>query len=44
MEKIYYIDSENVGDSWIELLDELTQLDSRLIVFYTKHSPRMTYQ
>ena len=33
MEKIYYIDSENVGDSWIELLDELTQLDSRLIVF-----------
>lgn len=43
METIYYIDSENVGDSWLELLDTLEHTENRLIVFYTKHSPRMTY-
>lgn len=40
MSTIYYIDSENVGDSWIELLDKS---DSRFIVFYTGHSPRIAY-
>lgn len=40
MATIYYIDSENVGDSWIELLDDS---DSRFIVFYTGHSPRIAY-
>lgn len=40
MAAIYYIDSENVGDSWIELLDDS---DSRFIVFYTGHSPRIAY-
>lgn len=40
MAVIYYIDSENVGDSWIELLDDS---DSRFIVFYTGHSPRIAY-
>lgn len=40
MAKIYFIDSENVGDSWIELLEEA---DSRFIVFYTGHSPRIAY-
>ena len=43
METIYYIDSENVGDSWLELLDTLDHTENKLIVFYTKHSPRMTY-
>ena len=43
METIYYIDSENVGDSWLELLDTLEHTENKLIVFYTKHSPRMTY-
>ena len=40
MATIYYIDSENVGDSWIELLDHT---DSRFLVFYTGHSPRIAY-
>ena len=40
MSTIYYIDSENVGDSWIELLNDS---DSRFIVFYTGHSPRIAY-
>ena len=40
MATIYYIDSENVGDSWIKLLDET---DSRVLVFYTGHSPRIAY-
>lgn len=40
MAKIYYIDSENVGDSWIELLEES---EARFLVFYTGHSPRIAY-
>ena len=40
---IYYIDSENVGDSWIELLNTLDPTTCRVLVFYTKHSPRMAY-
>lgn len=40
MATIYYIDSENVGDSWIDLLDDA---DSRYLVFYTSHSPRIAY-
>jgi len=40
MATIYYIDSENVGDSWIELINEP---DSRFLVFYTGHSPRIAY-
>ena len=40
MKKIYYIDSENVGESWIESLDKV---DARFIIFYTKNSPRIAY-
>ncbi len=40
MTKKYYIDSENVGDSWIELLNNS---ENELFIFYTKNSPRMTY-
>ena len=40
--KHYLIDSENVGDFWIPLLD-LPADKARLIVFYTKNSPHMSY-
>ena len=38
----YLIDSENVGDFWIPLL-ELPAQDTELIVFYTRNSPHMSY-
>ena len=37
MATIYYIDSENVGDVWIELLNIPENGESKFIVFYTKH-------
>ena len=40
--KHYLIDSENVGDFWIPLL-ELPVDRAELIVFYTKNSPHMSY-
>lgn len=40
MATIYYIDSENVGDSWINFLKTSTE---RVLVFYTKNSPRIAY-
>lgn len=43
METIYFIDSENVGDSWIELLDNTENDKDRFLVFYTGHSPRIAY-
>ena len=39
--KHYLIDSENVGDFWIPLLD-LPAETAELIVFYTKNSPHMS--
>ena len=39
----YLIDSENVGDFWIPLLD-LPAEKSALIVFYTRNSPHMSYE
>ena len=41
--KHYLIDSENVGDFWIPLLD-LPAETAELIVFYTKNSPHMSYE
>lgn len=38
----YLIDSENVGDFWIPLLD-LPAGETELIVFYTRNSPHMSY-
>ncbi len=43
MSKIYFIDSENVGDNWISLLDTVTE-DDEILVFYTDNSPRMNYK
>ena len=45
--KHYLIDSENVGDFWIPLLelpaDQAELIVAELIVFYTKNSPHMSY-
>lgn len=43
MRKYYFIDSENVGDSWVSLLYSITSEDE-LLVFYTKNSPHMNYK
>ncbi len=39
----YLIDSENVGDFWIPLLD-LPAEETELVVFYTRNSPHMSYE
>lgn len=41
--KIYFIDSENVGDHWISLLSQVTSEDE-ILVFYTAKSPHMSYK
>ena len=43
MKKTYYIDSENVGDAWISLLETVTD-DDTILVFYTAKSPHMNYK
>ena len=44
MAKTYLIDSENVGDSWIELLVQEEDENSTFLVFYTSKSPRVDYE
>ena len=36
MKRYYYIDTENIGTGWLNLLDEL-ESDSVLTLFYTLH-------
>ena len=43
MRKTFFIDSENVGDDWISLLDIVTAEDT-ILVFYTAKSPHMNYK
>ena len=43
MNKIYFIDSENVGDNWISLLNTVAP-DDEILVFYTARSPHMNYK
>ncbi|MCR4903839.1 MAG: hypothetical protein K6A23_13340, partial [Butyrivibrio sp.] len=43
MSKKYFIDSENVGDNWIFLLDTVADEDE-ILVFYTAKSPHMNYK
>lgn len=43
MKKTYFVDSENVGDSWISLLATVASEDE-IIVFYTMKSPHMNYK
>ena len=40
MKRIYFIDSENVGDSWLPLL---VREEDEILVFYTSKSPYMSY-
>ena len=42
MRNIFFVDSENVGDSWIQLFDYLND-DDCILVFYTDKSPNMSY-
>ncbi len=42
MSKIFYVDSENVGDEWIKLLDTADNND-RFLIFYTARSPHISY-
>ncbi len=39
----YFIDSENVGDDWISLLDTVEAFDE-ILVFYTAKSPHINYK
>jgi hypothetical protein len=41
--KVYLVDTENIGSAWIKLLELLTKQDE-LILFYTEHSPAVSYQ
>lgn len=43
MKRIYFGDSENVGDIWVPLL-VASQSDEEVIVFYTQKSPHMNYE
>ena len=38
----YLVDSENVNDNWLMLL-EFTEMTDDIIVFYTDKSPHMSY-
>lgn len=40
--KYYLVDSENVNDNWLMLLD-LANTEDEIIIFYTKNSPHMSY-
>lgn len=44
MAAIYYIDSENVGDSWIELLNMSENTEDMFYIFYTSHTQRIGYE
>ena len=43
MSKTFFIDSENVGDSWIALLEKAAA-DDTILVYYTMKSPHMNYR
>ena len=43
MSNYYFIDSENVGDNWVFLLDTIAE-DDAILVFYTSKSPHMNYK
>lgn len=43
MKRVFFIDSENVGDNWTLMLDNVDAEDE-LLVFYTQKSPHMSYK
>lgn len=44
MAAIYYVDSENVGDSWVELLNMTENTQDMFYIFYTSHTQRIGYE
>lgn len=42
MKNIFFVDSENVGDSWLDLFDYMDSEDI-ILVFYSNKSPNMSY-
>lgn len=42
MDRIFFIDSENIGDLWVNLLAG-SEDNEEIIVFYTNKSPHMSY-
>ena len=42
MSKYFYIDSENVGDDWLKMLEGADEA-THFLVFYTSKSPHMSY-
>ena len=44
MATIYYVDSENVGDSWVELLNMTENTQDMFYIFYTSHTQRIGYE
>ena len=43
MSKKYFVDSENVGEAWIDMYLEDAE-DSEFLIFYTNHTPRIDYE
>lgn len=43
MKRIFFVDSENVADNWISLLNTSAP-DDEILVFYTAKSPHMNYK
>lgn len=43
MKRVFFIDSENVGDNWTLMLDNV-EAEDELLVFYTQKSPHMSYR
>ena len=41
-DKVYFVDSENVGARWIDLMEE--DQESDFLVFYTGNSPHLDYE
>ena len=41
--RVYLVDTENVGNAWVELLDVKKSRD-RVILFYTDNSPKLSYK
>ena len=43
MKKIYFVDTENVGNSWTEVAEMENPKECKFIIFYSDHSPRLAY-
>lgn len=43
MKKVYFVDSENIGDLWVRILS-VSEKDDQILIFYTQKSPHMHYE